>query len=210
MSQSNKPNVPQIEYDLFCRRVGHLFIMFARIEGSLSSSLRLQLLSRLGTSPESIDLNKSFDSFNISSAVYGSMRYQAAKDMFKRMMDIQNIESSLRQNIDITFNQIGEIQKFRDILAHQQVMRLENQQENIWYIQNAVTLKSITGIKVQKFHVDVIADATDDLSLILDIFGNGPVVSNDIIPDPTRFETLPKWKFKPSLLTLSNKSLLEQ
>lgn len=192
--------VDQDEYELLCQRAGHLFIMFARLEGTLAAMLRLHLVARMGATLGELSSIEDAEAADVASAVYGSMRYQAAKDAIKRMIVIQRIPLDVRENIDLVFNQIGEIQKFRDLIAHQQLMRFELQKPHFWCLSNIVTTKSILSRKVLEFHVDIIADSTDDLKVIHDLFGRGPVVGTDIIPDPERFLVPPTWRYKPSLL----------
>lgn len=184
--------------------------MFSRLEGTLSAMLRLHLLSRMGGSVDDMENGKHWNEFFTAGAMVGSMRYQTAKDTVKRMMDIQNITQSIRENIDKVFNQAGDIQKFRDMLAHQSLIRYTDQEPHYWFLSDIATTRAPISTRIWRFHVDTIAYAYDDLGAIHLLFGKGPVVTNDIIPDPDRFSELPAWKYRPSLLTLVDLSTLSR
>lgn len=193
------------EYQRLCLHVGHLFLMFARLEGALSSLLRLHLSHRI-SGPKKGTPTK-HEGVRIAAAVYGSMRFQSARDTLKRLMDIQKLDLDHRAGVDAVFIQIGHIQSFRDAIAHQQTFKAYTDKPDVWYLTDIATTRAAVNAKAQVFHLAAIAHATTDLNAATHLFG-GETVRRHIISKPERFLELPTWRYKPSMLVQTPHSSL--
>lgn len=196
------------EYERLCLQVGHLFIMFGRLEGTLSSLLRLQMSHRLAGGAKR-GTTKSKESVKIAAAVYGSMRFQAARDTIKRLMDIQNLDPEHREGVDSIFIQMGHIQALRDALAHQQIFKAYKDKLDVWYLSDVATTRAFKTAHFRVFHLSAIAHATADLDAATHLFGS-EMIRREIIAKPARFAEPQPWQYKPSMLVQTHHSTLLQ
>lgn len=177
-----------------CTQVGHLFLSFANLEGVLAAILKLHMAQNID--PEA---NK-HGSIALASAVYGSMRFSTARDIIKRITATE-AQSPQKLNflIDL-FAQIGEVQKFRDMLAHQQLSPANPSGiDGEWQISNLFTTKDIHNPHVFTFTLDVVNAASGDLMLATSRLG-GQVVTEALIDGVVQNLAPIPWQYKPSML----------
>lgn len=195
---SSDPKLDANYRDL-CVAAGHLFIMFARLEGTLSAALKLHLANRMSQDdpdPETAAL---------PSAIYGSMRFKSARDAMKRIMTTEATPAAAQVFVLSTFEQIGHIEDLRDKIAHHQVVPAYEGAEGYWQVTDAVVTRDVRNPRVWVFDVDAVANAAMDLVQAGKRLG-GHRVGSRLFVSP-EFETAPAtWLYKPSMLKLVSRN----
>ena len=182
------------KYRELCTLVGHLFIAFARLEGTLSSILKVHLAQQ-------IDQSETVESIALSSAIYGSMRFKAARDTIKR---IASSEENSKESLDLAlkiFAQVAQIEDFRDKIAHQQMTPAYDGASAYWQITDVTSTRDIRNPKVYVFDSDAVGAAAEDLLIAGSRLGKNSTktsilsgLSSDLSPV--------SWHFKSSMLKL--------
>lgn len=187
------------EYRLFCLNVGHLFTAFARLENTLTGSLKLHL---------SFNFAKPGDtrSMKLASAIYGSMRFKASRDTIKRILVVEGAAKETTALLENVFAQIGHIESFRDKIAHQTVTPAHSGMGGFWQVTDMLNTRDLVKTQAWVFDTDALAHASRDLLLATDIIGgrnvNVPLFGD--LPDLAP----PAWQYKPSMLKLVPRSKL--
>ena len=182
---------PSDEYQLYCANVGHLFTAFARLETTLTGSLKLHLainIEKPGT-PRAMKL---------ASAIYGSMRYKASRDAIKRILTAESASKGLVAYIEGVFAHVGHIENFRDKIAHQTVSAAHNGKDGFWQVSDVVNTRDLVKTQVWAFNTSAVGAAANDLFLAESIIGNRPVKEKTF--DGLTDLSPPPWQYKPSML----------
>jgi hypothetical protein len=190
---SSNPSHNQDYRDL-CTCIGHLFITFARLEGVLAAQLKLHLAFRIqGEKAEHEDII-------LSSAIYGGMRFKAARDTVKRLMAAEGTPKLTENFVLKVFEHVAHIETFRDMIAHQQLVpAIEG--PSFWQLTDAVTTKTIKAPKIYVFDADLVFLAAQDLVTAADRLGSHQ--SSKRLFSDQDFDTSPvQWVYMPSKLKL--------
>lgn len=190
MAEKQTPDAAD-EYRLYCANVGHLFTAFARLETTLTGSLKLHLainIEKPGT-PRAMKL---------ASAIYGSMRYKASRDAIKRILAAESASKSLVAHIEGVFAHVGHIENFRDKIAHQSVSAALNGKDGFWQVSDVVNTRDLVKTQVWAFDTSAVGAAANDLFLAEAIIGGRPVAGK--IFDGLTDLSPPTWRYKSSML----------
>ncbi|MGB5020167.1 hypothetical protein [Sphingorhabdus sp.] len=181
------------DYRELCMAVGHLFITFSRLEGTLAATLKLHLANQICGNAKSVN------DIALSSAIYGGMRFKSARDTIKRIMTTENTPKEVEKFVLSIFEHVGHIETFRDHIAHQTtVPAIEGR--GIWQVSDSITTRTIKEPKVRLFTVEAVVSAANDLATASNRLG-GHVVGDRLYEDG--FEISPvTWQYKSSMLKL--------
>lgn len=184
-----------------CMQVGHLFLSFANLEGVLTSILKLHMAENL----ESNESNPT--GIKLASAVYGGLRFTQARDIMKRIIATEVPPSEKVDFLTGIFAQIGHVQAFRDMLAHQSLQRSTERIDGTWRLSNMFTTKDVTRPLVYEFTLEAVNAASSDLMKATKRLGGQPVTTNLVDSAVGDLSPIP-WRYKPSLLKLVPRSQL--
>lgn len=183
------------KYRELCLSVGHLFITFGRFEGTLAAILRLHLAFNLSDRDPT-------QGVALSSAIYGSMRFKAARDTLRRLSKIEAVKDDVDAFLDHIFSQVGHIESLRDKLAHQTVVAVHPDfltSDGEWQVSDQAATRDIKNLKIYVFSKDVVQKAAHDLNVISSRLGNNP--ANIRLFDGLNTEPI-AWQYKPEMLKL--------
>lgn len=181
------------DYRELCMGIGHLFITFARLEGVLTATLKLHLANRIsGKAKEAEDIV-------LSSAIYGSMRFKAARDTIKRIMTTEDTPQPVVKFVLSVFEHVGHIETFRDYIAHQTtVPAIEGRGH--WQVTDSITTRTVKDPQVRVFTLDAVVAAASDLVTAGNRLGGG-LIGKRLYGDG--FDASPvSWQYTPSMLRL--------
>lgn len=182
-----------------CTQVGHLFLSFANLEGVLTGALKLHMAENLNpdeSNPSAIRL---------ASAVYGSMRFSSSRDTIKRVIATETPNQQKLNLLTEVFAQIGHVQAFRDMLAHQSLQRSGKRIDGVWRLSNMFTTKDVTNPLVYEFTMEAVNAASSDLMVATTKLARQRVTTTLI--DGLIGDTAPiAWRYKPSMLKLVPRS----
>jgi hypothetical protein len=184
----------QRDYQELCLVIGHLFITFARLEGSLAAMLKLHLANKMG---DILDLER----LALSSAIYGGMRFSQARDTIKRLATVEKVDQKATALALKTFAHIGHIQSLRDMIAHQQLVPAYEGAGASWQLVDSVTTRDIKNPKVYVFNTEAVGLAAEDLNTAAHRFG-GEAKRGHILVALERDLSPIVWRYKPSMLRL--------
>lgn len=188
MTPSEKLNK---DYQELCLSIGHLFVTFARVEGTLGATLKLHLANKMGKINDA-------ENVAVSSAIYGGLRFTAARDTIKRLMSVEKPDQALVDFALGVFSQIGHIQDLRDKIAHQQLVQAFEGSGSMWQLVDTITSREIRNPKVFVFDTDAVSRAGNDLNTAAHRLGGnpGPGILDGLLNDVTPIE----WLYRPSML----------
>jgi hypothetical protein len=178
---------------------GKFMHMFSQMEEAINDTLAILVEISTGTESQLAS--------EIIHSLTGSMRISVARDNFKRVLRILDAPDSVKADTDFVFDQIGQINFFRDRVAHYRVhfqpddqkwfytsypARVSDQEETI-----AFTTEILENM-ARDLH-----DIPDRLDVALD-----PIMSDDYrswfrISDEERASFRAPWLFRPSQLVKS-------
>lgn len=178
-------------YRALCMGVGHLFINFGRWEGALSAMLRLHLAEAAGSSMgDKVAIS-------LSSAIYGSMRYKAARDTINRINVVEALDGASSIFLEGVFAQAGHIEGLRDKLAHQAIVPSIDAEHGYWQVSDQTVTRDLKKVKIYTFDVEAVIAAANDLNIATDRLGNraaSPKLFGELSTEPIA------WQYKPSML----------
>ncbi len=182
------------ETQRFVQAVGFLLLSFSGVEGSLQAVLKLHLTRHLKKKYK----NDHFQ-LSLASAIYGSMRFSQARDTIKRIMNVENgPEQHTKFAADI-FQQMGNIQSLRDMLAHQNLQTINEAEGEEWTISDVFTTKDTMNVKNYSVSTEAIElaglDATKLTSTLCSFNETSTMFSGGDV-------SLIPWQYKPSMLRL--------
>ena len=193
MVNSNDPERDvDAEYRELCSVVGHLFMAFSRLEGALAALLKLHLGDKL---PKDSHVQQT-----LPSAVYGSMRFKAARDTLKRVMGVERTPDATRKFVSGVFEQIASIESLRDMLAHQQTVPADEGWP-FWQITDLMSTRDIPNTKIYIITPSDISKAADDLVNVGLRLGSNSALKGIFTGDGFDISPIP-WLYKPSMLKL--------
>lgn len=193
MSVSRISIDPEDHYRGFCLQVGHLFMSWARLEGLLSGILKLHLANNV-----SEDTSQT-RTIALSSAVYGSMRFKAARDTINRILTTEPARKTRAARLTAIFAHLGNIEKLRDYLAHQQISPVRQPMDGNWQISTLFSAKDLTKTAFFHFNTAAVNAASSDLTEALIRLGGrdvGTSLIDALIGDASPIA----WQYKPSML----------
>lgn len=132
---------------------GRLFLDFAKLENTVSSALRLHLCRQFE--------DDSRRAIALASAIFGSQRFKASKDVIKRIMASEKAGDPATKFVAGVFEQIGHVEKLRDLLAHQAIIHSEASDH--WIIADFATTKDVDNYRLYAITDYAIECAADDL-----------------------------------------------
>jgi hypothetical protein len=182
------------KYRELCCAVGNLFITFGRLEGTLSAILRLHLANNFA------EHLSDHEGVALSGAIYGSMRFKAARDTLRRLAKAEGTTEKTNAFLDDVFGQIGHIENLRDKIAHQTVIPVPDEHatpDEYWQVSDQTVTRDIKKLKIYVFNTDAIIAAAQDLVTSAACLGNysqGKKLFESVVPEPV------SWRYKPSML----------
>jgi hypothetical protein len=190
-----------VQYRMFALMLGHLFITFARLETSLASLLKLHLAAAMGGIMK-------IENVRLSSAIYGGLRFAAARDAIKRIAAAEDVsEKTVNFALGI-FAQVGHIQDLRDKLAHHLVAPAYDGTDGYWQVTDAPVTRDIRKPKVYVFDSETLQHAAADLTAAEGRFGGRIVMKGHILQSLEHDLSPIPWRYKPSMLKLVPRSKL--
>jgi len=157
--------------------------------------LKLHLGSRMSGEKMSVE------AVALSSAIYGSMRFRAARDIIKRIMKTEGTPKPAMDFALKVFEQVGHIEDLRDRIAHHAVVPAYKGAEEYWQVTDAMSTKDIREPKVYVFSEEAVVKAALDLIVAGDRLG-GTVVGPKLFADSDFDVSPPPWLYRPSMLKL--------
>lgn len=180
------------QYRNLCGAVGFLFISFAVVENKMTGVLKMHLARNIDANP------KGSASVALASAIYGGMRFSNSRDAMKRVLKIEKAKPETLGLFTALFTQIGEIQRLRDLIAHQILDPAPGNDGNKWLIRDFLTTKFVSEQQTFEITISDIEEAARDLEAACNFIG-GLVGRNVISNIPDGIE-LPAWRYKPAML----------
>jgi hypothetical protein len=194
MDEPSLDEVDQAQYATLCTAVGHLFITFARLEGVLASMLKLHLAGDMGDMTDIAKVAK-------SSAIYGSLRFKAARDSIKRIATVEGAAEKTFSFVLSVFEQVAHIEDLRDKIAHHQLVPSTSGQPDRWVIHDATVTRDIRKPKVYVIHTNSIVLAAMDLNTAAARLGSGARPGHILIAAEDDLSSI-SWLYAPSMLKL--------
>jgi hypothetical protein len=180
-------------YNDFCTCVGHLFITFARLEGTLASLLRIHLSNTL--MPSTAD----HQAAQLASALFGAMRFKAARDTLRRIVTVRGATPEVEGFLDGFFAHLGHIENLRDKLAHLMVVPSEDPAEGYWQVSDVTVTRNLKNLKVFVFDTSAVHFAAADLVTAAHRLGGGKFSELD----PSTLDISPvAWRYRQEMLKL--------
>lgn len=165
-------------------------ISFANLENVMTAMLKIHLGRRLD--PE----GESSASMRLASTIYGAMRFKVSRDAVKRLMRVEMVGEEAIQVAGKLWDQIGNIQSLRDMIAHQSLEPREAISDE-WILTEFFTDRHIDEPKRYRVKTIEIGFASSDLiaaaGTISRVIAGGDLVS-------FASAALPAWRYKPSML----------
>lgn len=190
------------DYDDLCVALGHLILGFGNLEQSLSIVLKWHLRDAMVISKPDL-------AASLSSAVYGSMRFKAARDTIKRILAAENASPQLVSFLSDAFAHAGHLEELRDKLAHQAVVPPNESHSGAWEVWDIFTTRDTNNRKAWAFSADSVAKAAHDthqLVLRISAFLDGQRSNFSFrLFENLSVEPIP-WRYKPSMLALLPRS----
>lgn len=182
------------QYPKLCLAAGNLFITFAALENAMNSRLKLHLAYLINPAGE--------DPFamSIGLAIYGSMRFKTARDTMKRIMVVEKAPKAIQDAVQAIFNQIGEIEKLRDLLAHQALSPYGEPPNQVLSLMTLFTSRDAGAAKRYEVNETVVSLAANDLMTAINRTWCKGDRKAALFTEPT-FDPSPiPWQYKPSML----------
>jgi hypothetical protein len=182
------------KYRELCQAIGHLFISFGRLEGTLSATLRLHLANNFAD-----HLNQQ-ESVGLSSAIYGSMRFKTARDTLRRLAKAEGVSPEVDTFLDSVFSHIGNVEALRDKLAHQVVIAAADPAlGGYWQVSDQVVTRDIKNVQIFVFDTEAVLAGARDLVAAAHRLG-GQIQRIKLFEQPA-FDLSPiAWQYKPAML----------
>lgn len=187
------------DYARLCTAVGRLFLNFGQLEGVLAATLRLHLAGKINPKVEK--------GLPLASAIYGGMRFKAARDTIKRVMEQENSPARVQKFVMDVMAHLKAIETFRDKLAHQLVVPVHDDHltsDGDWQVADHIVSRDIRNPLIYVFKIEMVEAAADDLMAAANRFGKQAKV--DKLFDAVDLSAM-TWRYKPSALKLQKLSL---
>lgn len=174
-------------YAEFCCGLGLLHHQYTAVESELNTAV-LAAVTRLSKMRRAAPLI----------AVLGGQRMGPVKDTIKRLMRATRASERRKAYVDALFLQLGEIQFFRDRLAHHQTVMSEDDPD-VWVNMNFAGIRELHQMEDIYFRIDALHAAANDLVAIRAAAGD--LFNHYLRRGSSRTPPLPLWQYKPSMLT---------
>lgn len=185
---------PEDFYRELCLHVGYLFMTWASFENTLSGVLKLHLANVISEDPNETS------TIAMSSAIFGSMRFKAARDAINRIIASQPPKPLKAGKLGKIFEHIGNVEKFRDYFAHQSIQPTGQSLDGRWQITTMMTAKDLSKVQFFQFTTDAVEKAWTDVNLAMSALTDRDVTGVSLIDSLIGDDPLPAWHYKPSLL----------
>ena len=130
-------------------------------------------------------------------AMLGGQRMSTLKDSIKRILKNTKADSERLSFVSNVFSQLGEIQFFRDRLAHYLTVMSDYNPE-CWVNMNFTGIREIEKMEDLHFNLFALHAAASDLRLMRTIVGS--VFNYRIDGANADLPEIPSWLFEPSML----------
>ncbi|HMG48785.1 MAG TPA: hypothetical protein VK614_15160 [Allosphingosinicella sp.] len=135
----------------------------------------------------------------LASAVYGSMRFKTSRDTINRILTTEPPKKTKAARLAAIFAHLGNIEKLRDYIAHQQISPVSQPMDGNWQISTLFSAKDLTKTAVFHFKTEAVNAASSDLTVALQRLGGrdvGTSLIDALIDDASPIP----WQYKPSML----------
>jgi hypothetical protein len=119
------------------------------------------------------------------------------KDTIKRLLRVTNAEAERKSFVDRLFSHLGELQFFRDRLAHFLTVMSDYDPE-CWVNMNFTGIREREKMEDIHFNLFALHAATSDLRTIRVLVG--PIFNYRLEGEDETLPEIPEWMFKPSML----------
>jgi hypothetical protein len=184
------------EYTTFCANSGAFFHCYTALEHELTLHV-FTVVTRFTND----------NRLPVMLAVLGGQRMSPVKDTIKRLLRATNANKKRTQWVDGIFQHLGEIQFFRDRLAHHFTRMTD--ETDVWENMNFAGVRERSKLEDIRFHVSILAAATGDLwqmrVLAESLFSHHirKAGQSRATPPP------PTWLYKPSMLVRDRRIPIE-
>lgn len=182
---------------LLCHATGRLFLDWAALESVLATSLRRHLQERMAHRTK----EQRHQAIRTACAIYGSMRFEASRKMIKRIATEESFDENAMHFFERAFAHIGNIQKLRDVIAHQILDKIK--MVGVWRFNNVVTARSTASQTTYEVKTADILKAANDLDLAA--WRLSGFLLMKVHKEPFDL-TPPPWQYRPSMLRLQTQS----
>ena len=128
--------------------------------------------------------------------VLGGQRMAPLKDTIKRLMRATRANKKRIAYLDAVFKQLGEIQYFRDRIAHHITVLTDD--PDVFTNMNFAAIREMEKMEDITFNISTLAAASDDLRVIR-LCCEG-LFSHYLGKGPSAVPAEPTWQYKPSML----------
>jgi hypothetical protein len=185
---SESPSLPDLVFSLYCASSGRFFHAYTAMEHELNLAI-FAAVTRM---------TKRQKRKEVLLAVLGGQRMSPAKDTIKRLLRATKANPKRLRFVDCLFAQLGELQFFRDRLAHNLTV-LTEEEPHLFMNMNFAGIRELEKFEDIVFDVDALDAATHDLHtmrlLVATFFNHYVRDGSAAVP------RLPTWRYKPSMLT---------
>jgi len=130
-------------------------------------------------------------------AMLGGQRMSPLKDTIKRLLRVTGADVDRTKYVDRLFNQLGELQFFRDRLTHFLTVMSDYNPE-CWVNMNFTGIREREKMEDIHFNLFALHAATCDLRVMRLLVG--PIFSYRIKGADEALPEIPAWQFEPSML----------
>lgn len=139
------------------------------------------------------------EALELASSILGGMRFKQSRETVNRIVAIQPENEAKRRWLTEAFSHLGNIEKLRNYLAHQQTSPINEELDGAWEISLLFTSQSPAKALRFEFETDVVKAASNDINRIAQKISTNPDVKNLIDRLVQSVEPL-VWNYKPSSL----------
>lgn len=174
------------EYISFCLLLGRFFHSYTALEHEFSNAI-IATVTRL---------TKHRIRMRIALAVLGGQRMSPLKETIKRLLRATDASKKRRDYVDAMLHQVGEIQFFRDRLAH--YFTTFSPKPDTWVNLNHTGIREMDKLEDITFHISALDAAAEDMMKIRQSVGCW--FSHYDRSGSARTPDVPTWRYKPSML----------
>lgn len=184
---SKSTSLPDLVFSIYCAASGRFFHAYTAMEHELNLAI-FAAVTRM---------TKRQKRKEVLLAVLGGQRMSPAKDTIKRLLRATKANPKRVSFVDQLFAQLGEIQFFRDRLAHN-LTTLTDDEPHKFMNMNFAGIRELEKFEDIVFDVDALDSATNDLYAMRALVGQ--FFSHYLRDGSAAVPALPTWQYKPSML----------
>lgn len=185
---SKSPSLPDVVFSLYCASSGRFFHAYTAMEHELNLAI-FAAVTRMTRRQKRKE---------VLLAVLGGQRMSPAKDTIKRLLRATKANPKRIRFVDCLFTQLGEIQFFRDRLAHNLTVLTEGE-PYLFMNMNFAGIRELDKFEDIVFDVDALDAASDDLHTMRVLVGT--FFNHYVRGGSAAVPALPTWQYKPAMLT---------